>query len=78
MDDDVLVEDLPGAYSLAFDVDDFNGATFGGEWVVGIGDYLEAGFGASFYQKTVPSVYARRSATTAPRSPRISSCASCR
>jgi opacity protein-like surface antigen len=61
VDDDVLVADLTdGEYSLAFDVDDFNGATFGGEWVVGVGEYLEAGFGASFYQKTVPSVYAQK------------------
>ena len=61
VDDDVLVQDLTqGASSLAFDVDDFSGATFGGEWVVGMGDYLEAGFGASFYQKTVPSVYAQK------------------
>ena len=47
-------------FSLAFDVKDFNGATFGGEWLVGIGDYLEAGFGAGFYQRTVPSVYAQK------------------
>jgi opacity protein-like surface antigen len=60
-DDDVLVGDLTdGAYSLAFDVKDFNGATFGGEWVTGIGDYLEAGFGAGFYQNTVHSVYAHK------------------
>src|SRR5262245_15871869 len=46
VDDDVLVADLTdGAYSLAFDINDFSGATFGGEWLVGIGDYLEAGFG---------------------------------
>lgn len=58
VDDDVLVQDLSqGEYSLAFDIKDFNGATFGGEWVVGIGEYLEAGFGAGFYQGTVPSVY---------------------
>ena len=54
-------EDLSqGEYSLAFDVDDFNGATFGGEWVIGLGEYLEAGVGASFYQRTVPSVYAQK------------------
>jgi opacity protein-like surface antigen len=58
VDNDVLVEDLSqGAYSLAFDVKDFNSATFGAEWLVGIGDYLEAGFGAGIYQRTVPSVY---------------------
>jgi len=52
--DDVLVADLP---SLAFNVKDFNGATFSGEWLVGITNYLEAGFGAGYYQRTVPSVY---------------------
>src|SRR5215208_5852609 len=37
VDDDVLIQDLSqGAYSLAFDVKDFNGATFGGEWVLGV------------------------------------------
>jgi len=60
-DDDVLVQDLnQGAYSLAFDVDDFNGVTFGGEWVAGIGRYFEAGFGVGFYQNTVHSVYAQK------------------
>ena len=29
-----------------------------GEWLVGLGDYLEAGVGAGYYQKTVPSIYA--------------------
>jgi opacity protein-like surface antigen len=61
VDEDVLVADLTdGEYSLAFDVKDFNGVTFGGEYLVGVGDYLEAGFGASFYQRTVPSVYAQK------------------
>jgi opacity protein-like surface antigen len=51
---DVLFADLD---SLLFDVKDFNGLSFGGEWLVGLGDFLEAGVGAGFYQKTVPSVY---------------------
>jgi opacity protein-like surface antigen len=51
---DVIVTDIEG---LAFDVDDFNGATFGAEYLFGIGDYLEGGIGGSFYQRTVPSVY---------------------
>jgi opacity protein-like surface antigen len=53
--DDVLLADLN---DLAFEVDDFNGATFGGEWLFGLGDYLEGGLGLGFYQRTVPSVYA--------------------
>jgi len=55
VDDDVLLADLS---SLAFDIDDFNGATFGGEYVLGIGRYFEAGFGVNYYQRTVSSVYA--------------------
>jgi opacity protein-like surface antigen len=55
VDDDVLLADLE---SLAFDVKDFNGANVGGEFLFGLGDYLEAGFGVNFYQRTVPSVYA--------------------
>ncbi|MGH9372953.1 MAG: hypothetical protein ACRD15_15625 [Vicinamibacterales bacterium] len=57
-DGDVLVADLSSSEALAFDVKDFNGATFGGEWLFAVSDYLEAGVGAGFYQRTVPSVYA--------------------
>src|SRR4051812_38678581 len=60
-DQDVLLANLSqGQFSLAFDVNDFNGATFGGEWVIGLSNYLEAGVGVSFYQNTVPSVYAQK------------------
>ena len=51
---DVIVKDLEG---FVFDVKDFNGATFGAEYLFGLGEYLEGGLGASFYQRTVPSVY---------------------
>lgn len=51
---DVLWEDLQ---SLAFDINDFNGFTFGGEYLYAFGDYLEAGGGVGYYQHTVPSVY---------------------
>ena len=54
VEDDVLLADLP---SLAFEIGDFNGAVIDGEWLVGISDYLEAGVGLGFYQRTVPSVY---------------------
>jgi opacity protein-like surface antigen len=57
-DGDVLVADLSSAEALDFDIKDFNGATFGGEWLFAVSDYLEAGVGAGFYQRTVPSVYA--------------------
>jgi hypothetical protein len=44
VDEDVLLANLSqGQLSLAFDIDDFNGATFGGEWLIGLNDYLEAG-----------------------------------
>lgn len=42
---------------LAFELDDFNGFTFGGEVYVGLGKYFEAGGGVGFYRRTVPSVY---------------------
>jgi len=42
---------------LAFDLEDFNHATVGGEYLAGIGDYIEAGAGVGYYQRTVPSIY---------------------
>ena len=36
---------------------DFNSATVGGEWLVPLGNYFEAGAGASFSRRMVPSVY---------------------
>jgi outer membrane protein W len=57
-ENDVLVAELSGGeLALAFDLGDFNGATFGGEWAVGLGNFFEAGVGANFYSRTVPSVY---------------------
>jgi outer membrane protein W len=52
--DDVLVNNLN---FLAFDIKDFKGATFGGEWLTGLGDHLEAGLGVSYYQRSTPAVY---------------------
>jgi hypothetical protein len=52
---DILVRNLS---DFAFDVDDFNGATVGGEWLVALGEYFEAGAGVGFSRRTVPSVYA--------------------
>ena len=54
VDGDVLFIDRE---SLVFDIKEFNGASVSGEWLVGLGDYIEAGVGAGFYQKSVPSVY---------------------
>ena len=44
---------------LTFDVDDFNGASIGGEWLIPVGRYLEAGAGLAFTRRTVPSSYTR-------------------
>src|SRR5688500_5743534 len=54
VDEDVLVTNLE---ALAFDIKDFNGAVFGAEYLFPLGDFLEGGVGAGFYQRTVPSVY---------------------
>jgi hypothetical protein len=51
---DVPVENLD---VLIFDIDDFSGVTVGGEWLVPLGEYFEAGAGASFSRRTVESVY---------------------
>lgn len=61
-DDDILFTELNQAfnnadYSLLFEVGDFNSATVGADWHFGIGEYLEAGVGASFYRRTVHSIY---------------------
>lgn len=44
---------------LTFDVKDFNGASIGGEWLVPVGRYLEAGAGLGFTRRTVPAFYTR-------------------
>jgi outer membrane protein W len=53
--DDVLVNNLD---FLAFNIKDFNGGTIGADYLVGVGDWLDAGLGVGFYRRTVPSVYA--------------------
>jgi len=53
-EDDVLFRNLD---YLFFDLGDFNGFTFGGEYAIGVGQFFEAGVGAGYYQRTVPSVY---------------------
>ncbi len=51
---DVITENL-GLF--AFGLDQFNNTSVGAEWLVGIGEYVEAGLGVGFYQQTVLSVY---------------------
>ena len=51
---DVLVNNLD---FLAFNIKDFDGVTFGAEWLTGLGHNFEAGFGAGYYSQSVPAVY---------------------
>lgn len=53
--DDVLVQNLN---FLLFDLDDFNGAMVGADYLLGLGEYLEAGVGVAYRRRTVPSGYA--------------------
>jgi hypothetical protein len=52
--DDVLVNNLD---FLAFQVSDFSGVTFGGEYITALGDHFDAGLGVGYYSHTVPTVY---------------------
>lgn len=54
VDDDVLLADIN---DLLFEIGDFSGFTFGGEYLFGVSDYLEVGAGVGFYQKEVTSIY---------------------
>jgi outer membrane protein W len=49
---DVLVADRR---FLDFNVGDLNGATFGGEYLIGLGDKFDAGVGIGFYQRSTPA-----------------------
>ena len=53
-DRDVLTEN---STYLLFDIDDFNGASVGGEWLVPLARHVEGGIGVSFSSQTVPSIY---------------------
>jgi outer membrane protein W len=54
--DDVLVNDLIEV-PLVFNISDFNTVTFGADYLVGFGNYFEAGLGVGFHKRSVPSVY---------------------
>jgi hypothetical protein len=57
-DDDVLVNNLCCIENpLAFRVGDFHGGTIGVEYLVGLGEFFDAGLGVGYYKRTVPSVY---------------------
>ena len=56
VDNDVLIVNRR---SLIFDIDDdLRGINFGAEYLYGVTDHIEAGIDVSFYQRTVPSIYA--------------------
>lgn len=42
-----------------FDIGDFGGGTFGAEYIVGVGRFVEVSAGVGYYQRTVPVVYER-------------------
>jgi len=50
---DVLVRNLD---FLGYRFDKFTTVTFGGEWLIGLGDKFDAGLGVGFYQQTVHAV----------------------
>jgi hypothetical protein len=54
VEDDIIFNEEP---VFTFELQDFNGALFDGEWLVSLGEYLEGGVGLGFYQRTVPTVY---------------------
>ena len=52
--DDVLVENLD---LFAFSIGDFSSVSTGGEWLMELGEYVEAGVGLGYYRSTVASTY---------------------
>ena len=54
VDGDVLVANRD---ILSFDIDDFTSGSIGIEWLLPVGEFFEAGLGAGFTSRTVPSVY---------------------
>jgi hypothetical protein len=51
---DVLVNNLD---FLAFNIKDFNTAVVSGEYLVGLGNFLEGSLGVGYHRRTVPTVY---------------------
>ena len=54
VDDDTLVENRD---FLVFEMEDFNGAAVGAEWLIPAGEYFVLGAGLGFYRRTVPTIY---------------------
>ncbi len=58
---DILASELNGGFydALLFNLKDFNNVTFGGEWLIGLSDFLDAGVGVAYYSSGgVPSISA--------------------
>ncbi len=53
--DDVLFQDQA---DLLFEIRDFDSVTVGGEYLVALTEFIEAGVGVNYYQRTVPTIYA--------------------
>jgi outer membrane protein W len=56
---DTIVANLwaPSPFELGYRVSDFNNVTVGVEWLIPIGQFLEAGIGVGYYSEVVPSYY---------------------
>lgn len=54
VDGDVLLENRT---LLLFDFGDFNTGSINAEWLVPVGEFLEAGVGIGFTRRTVPTIY---------------------
>lgn len=52
--DDVLFRN---ADFLRFNIKDFTGVTAGGEYLVGLNDFIDAGLGVGIYSRTSPAAY---------------------
>lgn len=57
VEEDVLLNNLQNEHPLLFEINDFNSATFGVEYLLGIGSNFEAGVGVGYTQRTVPTIY---------------------
>ena len=59
---------------LVFDIDDFGGASVGGEWLLPLGNFFEAGAGVSYSEQRCPACMGTSSTPTEPSSIRTWSC----
>ena len=62
----------------AVDIDEFNGASVGGEWLFPLARHIEGGIGVSYSSQTAPVSMRTSWIRMGLRSIRICVCASCR